>query len=189
MAAIELDDEFAVMMELHCLEYRKRYGHLRTDGLDWEAPINNTNRHLPGFLTLKASHDVGLRFWLECEKALSARRGAKHDTLPDMVVVGCDPGRYPIFAASRFARPRIDRSAHSSPAPVLQTSRISIILNGLYKQFETWPMREVIDRDSAFVACRTSTDYPKRKGWLPIPHRVENPASPSSRLLALLARS
>lgn len=70
MSELALDPSLVALMEIHCLHYRRMYGHLRTDKMEWDKPIPFPYRQMPSFFQIKISTDKNLKIWLQMEKTL-----------------------------------------------------------------------------------------------------------------------
>lgn len=70
MSELALDPGLVALMEIHCLHYRRMYGHLRIDKMEWDKPIPFPYRQMPSFFQIKIPTDKNLKIWMQMEKTL-----------------------------------------------------------------------------------------------------------------------
>lgn len=70
MSQKELDGGLLALMEIHCKDMRKQYGHLRIDKLAEDQPIPFPHRQMPTFFVLQIATKKELKIWFQLEKTL-----------------------------------------------------------------------------------------------------------------------
>lgn len=70
MSLKELDGGLVALMEIHCKEMRKEYGHLRIDKLAADQPIPFPHRQMPTFFIPQMVLRKDLKIWFQLEKVL-----------------------------------------------------------------------------------------------------------------------
>lgn len=70
MSQKELDGGLLALMEIHCKDMRKQYGHLRIDKLAEDQPIPFPHRQMSTFFALQIASNKELKIWFQLEKVL-----------------------------------------------------------------------------------------------------------------------